>query len=107
MRDYYRLVTADWYAGVNAAKQEAAKSGAPFKSILKAGQAEGKYPNTPFVDSAFLEIQAKKTALIKQHVLGESNATAIRAGLIETGLDEAEFYRSRGLLADLLKLNSI
>jgi phosphoribosylaminoimidazole-succinocarboxamide synthase len=107
MRDYYRLVTADWYAGVNAAKQEAAKTGAPFKSVLKAGQAEGKYPNTPVVDPLFLEIQAKKTALIKQHVLGESDAAAIRAGLIETGLAEAEFYRSRGLLADLLKLNAI
>ncbi len=107
MRDYYRLVTADWYAGVNAAKQEAAKTGAPFKSVLKAGQAEGKYPNTPVVDPVFLEIQAKKTALIKQHVLGESDAAAIRAGLIETGLAEAEFYRSRGLLADLLKLNAI
>jgi phosphoribosylaminoimidazole-succinocarboxamide synthase len=107
MRDYYRLVTADWYAGVNAAKQEAAKSGAPFKSVLKAGQAEGKYPNTPIVDAAFLDIQAKKTALIKQHVLGESDAASIRAGLIETGLAEAEFYRSHGLLADLLKLNAI
>jgi phosphoribosylaminoimidazole-succinocarboxamide synthase len=107
MRDYYRLVTADWYAGVNAAKQEAAKSGAPFKSVLNAGQAEGKYPNTPVVDAAFLDIQAKKTALNKQHVLGESDAATIRAGLIETGLAEAEFYRSHGLLADLLKLNAI
>jgi hypothetical protein len=107
MRDYYRLVTADWYAGVNAAKQEAAKSGAPFKSVLKAGQAEGKYPGTPAVDAAFLDIQAKKTALIKQHVLGESDAATIRSGLIETGLAEAEFYRSRGLLADLLKLNAV
>ncbi len=107
MRDYYRLVTADWYAGVNAAKQEAAKSGAPFKSVLKAGQAEGKYPNTPVVNSVFLDIQAKKTALIKQHILAESDAAAIRAGLIETGLAEAEFYRSQGLLADLLKLNAI
>jgi phosphoribosylaminoimidazole-succinocarboxamide synthase len=107
MRDYYRLVTAEWYAGVNAAKLEAAKSGAPFKQVLKAGQAEGKYPNTPVVDAAFLDLQAKKTALIKQHVLGESDASTIRAGLVATGLAEAEFYRSRGLLAELLKLNAI
>ncbi len=107
MRDYYRLVTADWYAGVNAAKLEAAKSGAPFKQVLKAGQADGKYPNTPVVDAAFLDLQAKKTALIKQHVLGESDATTIRAGLVATGLAEAEFYRSHGLLAELLKLNAI
>ncbi len=107
MRDYYRLVTADWYAGVNAAKQDAAKTGSPFKGVLKAGQAAGKYPNTPVVDAAFLDLQAKKTALIKQHVLGESDATMIRAGLVETGLAEAEFYRSRGLLAELLKLNGV
>jgi phosphoribosylaminoimidazole-succinocarboxamide synthase len=107
MRDYYRFVTADWYADVNAAKAEAAKSGAAFKDVLKAGQAEGKFLATPVVDAAFLDIQAKKTALIKQHVLGESDAASIRAGLIETGLAEAEFYRSHGLLAELLKANGI
>ena len=35
------------------------------------------------------------------------DAATIRAGLIETGLAEAEFYRSHGLLTDLLKLNAI
>lgn len=107
MRDYYRLVCADWYAGVNAAKAEAQKTGAAFKQMLKDGQDAGKYPVTPEVDAAFLDLQARKTALIKQHVLGEKDAEAIRAGLVETGLAEAEFYRSKGLLNDLLKLNGI
>lgn len=107
MRDYYRLVCAEWFAGINAAKTEAQKLGTPFKLLLKEGQAAGKYPATPEVDPVFLDLQARKTALIKQHVLGEKDAEAIRAGLVETGLAEAEFYRSKGLLADLLKLNAI
>lgn len=107
MRDYYRVICAEWYEGVNAAKQEAAKSGAPFKEVLKAGQAAGKYPMTPEVDAGFLALQAKKTALIKQHVLGESDAASVRAGLVEAGLAEAEFYRANGKLNELLKLNGI
>lgn len=107
MRDYYRLVCAEWYAGINAAKAEAQKLGTPFKQVLKEGQAAGKYPATPEVDAAFLDLQARKTALIKQHILGEKDAATVKAGLEETGLAEAEFYRSKGLLADLLKLNSL
>jgi len=107
MRDYYRLVCADWYMGVNTAKQEAAKSGAPFKEVLKVGQAAGTYPPTPEVDTSFLAVQAEKTALIKQHVLGESSAANITADLVKTGLAEAEFYRQRGLLSELLTMNAV
>lgn len=107
MRDYYRLVCADWFAGVNAAKAVAQKTGTAFKLVLQEGQANGQYPVTPEVDPEFLALQARKTALIKQHVLGEKDADAVRAGLVETGLAEAEFYRSKGLLEELLKLNGI
>lgn len=107
MRDYYRIICADWYAGVNAAKQEAAKSGAPFKQVLKEGQAAGRYPHTPEVEPGFLNLQARKTALIKQHVLGEVDADAVRSGLVEAGLAEAEFYRSQGKLAELLAMNAL
>jgi hypothetical protein len=58
------------------------------------------------VDPAFLELQARKTALIKQHVMAEADPATVRAGLVEAGLAEAEFYRSKGLLEDLLKLNA-
>ncbi len=107
MRDYYRLVCADWYAGINAAKAEAQKIGTAFKQVLKDGQEVGLYPTTPEVDAAFLDLQARKTALIKQHILGEKDAASVRDGLVETGLAEAEFYRQRGLLDELLKLNGI
>lgn len=107
MRDYYRIVAKDWYAGINAAKQEAQQTGAPFKSVLKAGQAEGRYPQTPRVDDEFLAIQAEKTALIKQHVLLEKDTETIRAALTATGIAEAAFYRQRGLLDELMSLNTI
>ncbi len=107
MRDYYRIVTPDWYVGINAAKAEAQKTGQPFKQVLKDGQSAGLYPITPEVDAAFLAIQAEKTALIKQHVLGTADAAAIREGLTRTGHAEVEFYRQRGLLPALLAANAI
>lgn len=106
MRDYYRLACKDWYAGVNAAKQEAQRSGAPFKQVLRDGQAAGRYPATPVVDAGFLAIQARKSALIRDHVLGVRPAAEIEAGLREAGLAEAEFYRGRGLLPELLAANA-
>ena len=66
MRDYYKIVHGDWFAGVNDAKKEANKSGTPFKQVLKEGQAAGKWPNTPMVDPEFLALQAKKMDLIRQ-----------------------------------------
>jgi phosphoribosylaminoimidazole-succinocarboxamide synthase len=106
MRDYYRLARADWYAGINTAKAEAQRSGRPFKEVLKEGQAAGAYPPTPEVDAEFLRIQADKSALIRRHVLGEVSGDTVRAGLAAAGQAEAEFYRSRGLLPELLKLNA-
>ncbi|HYF37093.1 MAG TPA: phosphoribosylaminoimidazolesuccinocarboxamide synthase [Prosthecobacter sp.] len=107
MRDYYKIVHADWYAGINAAKEAAQKSGAPFKEVLKAGQAEGQYPATPTVDAEFLRIQAEKGQLIRQHVLGEGAGAAIRAGLVEAGEAEVAFYRGRGLLGELMELSGV
>lgn len=107
MRDYYRLVHPDWYAGINEAKQQAQKIGVPFKQVLREGQAAGKWPATPVVDSGFLALQARKTALIREHVLSERDAAAIRADLQAAGAAEAEFFRAKGLLAELLKLNSV
>lgn len=107
MRDFYRLVHPEWYAGINEAKTQAQKAGIPFKQVLKEGQAAGKWPATPVVDAAFLDLQARKTALIREHVLSERDAAAIKADLQATGEAEVEFYRGKGLLAELLKANSI
>ncbi|MCE9519489.1 MAG: hypothetical protein K8R87_08055 [Verrucomicrobia bacterium] len=107
MRDYYKIVHADWFAGVNEAKKEAQKTGVPFKQLLKDGQAAGKWPNTPVVNEEFRSLQAKKMDLIRQHVLGETPADKVKIGLAEVGAAEVEFYKKRGLFAEYAKANGI
>ncbi|MBK8092481.1 MAG: hypothetical protein IPK32_11020 [Verrucomicrobiaceae bacterium] len=106
MRDYYRLVHPEWYAGINEAKQQAQRSGVPFKQTLREGQAAGKWPATPVVDAEFLALQARKTALLREHVLAERDAAAIRVDLAAAGRAETEFYRQKGLLPALLAMNA-
>ncbi|MFO1484982.1 MAG: phosphoribosylaminoimidazolesuccinocarboxamide synthase [Verrucomicrobiaceae bacterium] len=107
MRDYYRLVHPEWYAGINDAKLHAQKIGVPFKQVLREGQAAGKWPATPVVDAGFLALQSRKTALIREHVLAQREAAAISADLKATGEAEVDFYRGKGLLAELLKMNGV
>lgn len=107
MRDYYKIVHADWFNGVNDAKKESQKTGVPFKQILKDGQASGKWPNTPVVDVEFLDLQAKKMDLIRQHVLGEAEAAQVKAGLQDVGVAEVGFYQKRGLFAEYAKANAV
>ena len=107
MRDYYRLVEPEWFAGINDAKQHAQKIGQPFKQVLREGQAAGKWPATPVVDPAFLDLQARKTALIREHVQAARPAAAIRADLEAAGAAEVEFYRSKGLVKALLDMNAV
>jgi len=107
MRDYYKIVHADWFAGVNEAKKEAQKSGVPFKEILRNGQAAGKWPRTPAVDDSFLALQARKMDLIRQHVLGETPSETVKAGLREVGAAEVGFYRARGLFDEYSNANGI
>lgn len=105
MRDYYKIVHADWYAGVNDAKKEAAKQGGPFTTILREGQASGKWPNTPEVEAEFLALQAEKTLLIREHILGQR--TDAKEKLEACGKAEVAFYATRGLLAPYAELNGI
>jgi phosphoribosylaminoimidazole-succinocarboxamide synthase len=105
MRDYYKLVHADWFAGVNEAKKEAAKQGRPFTGILKEGQASGRWPHTPDVDAGFLALQAEKTRLIREHVLGQR--TDAREKLQACGEGEVDFYAKRGLLKGYAELNGV
>lgn len=107
MRDYYKIVHADWFAGVNDAKKEAGKTGTPFTQVLKAGQAAGKWPHTPVVDAEFLALQARKMDLIRQHVLGEAGAAVVKAGLKDVGVAEVAFYRQRGMFEEYAKANAV
>jgi len=105
MRDYYKLVHADWFAGVNEAKKEAAKQGRPFTGILREGQASGQWPHTPVVAPDFLALQAEKTKLIREHILGQR--TDAKSKLQACGEAEVEFYAQRGLLKGYAELNAV
>lgn len=107
MRDYYRIIHPDWYAGVNAAKVEAKRTGEPFKQILKAGQQNGLYPHTPAVEPEFLALQGRKTDLIRRHLVEPSAAEDISAQLEASGHEEIAFYRSHHRLDALIKVNAV
>ncbi len=107
MRDYYKIIHAAWFAGVNDAKKEAQKSGQPFTEALKAGQAAGRWPGTPVVDAEFLALQAEKTTLIRQHVLGGGDTASLKAKLQACGASEVEFYRKRGQFDEYAKANAV
>lgn len=107
MRDYYKIIHSDWFAGINEAKKEAGIQGRPFTEILKEGQAAGKWPNTPVVDAEFLALQTQKMDLIRQHVLGLTPAESVKDGLREVGIAEVEFYKARGLFEEYCKANAI
>lgn len=107
MRDYYKIVRADWFKGVNDAKQESQTSGVPFKQVFKDGQAAGRWPQTPTVDEEFLALQARKMDLIRQHVVGETNADIVKAGLESVGVAEVDFYKKRGFFDQYAKANGV
>lgn len=105
MRDYYKIIHADWFAGVNEAKKEAAKQGGPFTQILQAGQKSGRWLPTPVVDEAFLGLQARKTAIIRDHMLGR--VADAKSQLQRCGEDEISFYEAKGKLGEYAKLNGV
>ena len=105
MRDYYRLIHPAWFAGVNEAKKQAAAQGGPFTEILRAGQSEGRWLPTPEVDAEFLDLQAEKTRIIREHVLGQ-NANA-KQQLTDCGEREISFYESRGKLTEYAAINGL
>ncbi len=107
MRDYYRIIHPDWYAGVNAAKVEAKRTGEPFKQILKAGQLSGLYPQTPAVEPDFLALQGRKAELISLHLREPDQAVSINEALEACGHEEVAFYRRHNRLDALLKVNGL
>lgn len=107
MRDYYKVIHPTWFAGINRAKADARAAGHPFKEVLKAGQTDGTYPDTPEVEPAFLDIQSRKSSLIRDHITESREASEVREALEALGHEEIDFYRSQQRLDALLELNAI
>ncbi len=107
MRDYYKILHPEWFAGINRAKTDSRNEGRPFKEFLHEGQAAGIYPATPEVETDFLAIQSRKSTLIRDHITDSADAETVRSGLEELGREEIAFYQRHQRLNELLELNAI
>ncbi|WP_193771270.1 phosphoribosylaminoimidazolesuccinocarboxamide synthase [Candidatus Magnetaquicoccus inordinatus] len=114
IRDYYKIMTSDWFEAVKIAKAEAAQHGVTFHEILEQGQKSGKFPATPEIDSRFLQIQEQKFAILLNYVLdrvqpGDSVAARLeRAEEVRAiARQEVQFYQQAGAIHSFLALNSL
>ena len=107
MRDYYKILHPEWFAGINQAKTDARSAGQPFKPFLQAGQAAGAYPPTPNVEAEFLDIQSRKSALIRDFITDTAAADTVKSGLEALGREEVQFYTQHQRLNELLALNAL
>ncbi|NQV42306.1 MAG: hypothetical protein HQ506_08135 [Candidatus Marinimicrobia bacterium] len=107
MRDYYIIVHDDWYEAVNKTKKEAAQSGENFTEILKRGQAEGLYPETPVVDEAFMKIQEDKYLVIKNFITGKGSGEGYKQEVADVARREVEYFLNTKNKELYKKLNAI
>ncbi len=107
MRDYFALLHDDWISGIAEAKALGRQAGVAFTEILRTGQEKGDYAPTPEVDPVFLALQVRKMAAIREYITGAASAGSVGAVLEEVGREEIEFYRAKGVLEGLRKINGI
>ncbi len=104
MRDYYKIMHADWYAAVNEAKKIAAQTGRPFTDVLKEGQARKKYADTPVVDKAFLDIQTEKFSMILSYI--RDNTQDLKKEARRIARLEIDYYEASNKIGEFEVLNA-
>lgn len=107
MRDYYKIMHSQWFKAVASAKSAAAVSGQPFLEHLRAGQKEGRYPETPEVDPGFISIQEQRFGALAAYIYGRAPVVETVAALKHSGRREIEYYEENNALADYAELNGI
>jgi hypothetical protein len=105
MRDYYKIMHADWFAALNEAKSEAKQSGRPFHEHLKKGVEEGRYPPIPEVDPAFLEIQGEKFAALLDYIGNKASAEQTTDKIQGIARDEVQYFSQAGSLDEFYRFN--
>lgn len=96
MRDYYHIRHPAWIAAIAEAKAEAQQQGVAFKGLLAQGQESGRFPRTPEVDPAFLDLQTRKFKAFLDHVQGRAPVADIREEMTRIAQEEMGYYRDRG-----------
>lgn len=104
MRDYYKIMHAEWYKAVNEAKKIAARSGKPFTEILSEGQENKEYPDTPVIDELFLELQRRKFEMIRDFIRNQNKGFQEEAERIARA--EIDYYKAAKKIAEYGELNS-
>ncbi|MDF1656503.1 MAG: phosphoribosylaminoimidazolesuccinocarboxamide synthase [Verrucomicrobiales bacterium] len=107
MRDYFTLLHSDWIEDIKKAKALGQEGGVAFTELLQAGQAEGRYAETPEADPEFLQLQEDKMTAIRDYMLGTAEANSVKQLLITAGTAEIEFYKAKGKLDGFRKINGI
>jgi phosphoribosylaminoimidazole-succinocarboxamide synthase len=105
MRDYYKIMHADWLNAVNEAKKLAARTGRPFTDILSEGQGKGNYPANPDIDRTFLDLQKQKFELIQYFIQNQEKDMSIEAEKIAK--EELDYYFSQGHREQYEALNAV
>ncbi len=105
MRDYYRIMHADWLDAVNTSKKIAARSGRPFTEILSEGQEKNDFPGTPVIDERFLALQKRKFEMIQDFIRGKAEGLHREAEKI--ALAEIDYYESAGKIGEYEALNAV
>lgn len=105
MRDYYKIMHPKWFAAINDAKKIATAKHTAFTIILKAGQANQSYPQTPIADVEFLAIQKNKFDYIARYVTQNAPHGDHQGEVLAIANQELDYYENLGKLADYTALN--
>jgi phosphoribosylaminoimidazole-succinocarboxamide synthase len=108
IRDYYKIIHAQWYRTINEAKAlaETDAAGRDFMEIYRKGVAESKYPAIPQADPDFSQIQSDKYQVMGDYLLKRETVAGVRRRADELMAREIDFYQRSGLLDQFLRLNS-
>ena len=108
IRDYYRILHAEWYAAINDAKKQAETDaqGREFMTIYREGVGRGVYPPIPVYDPKFAAIQSAKYELMVKPILKPGSEAEAKEQAQALMRREIEVYQQAGKLAEFLRLVS-
>lgn len=107
MRDYYKIMHADWYDAILKSKKIAQREGKIFTDILKEGQDNNIYPKHPDISPLFLTIQQKKFSLLTRFILKTHKSNDYQEEAIDIAHEEIDYYLNSDYCEHYKSLNSI
>lgn len=102
VRDFYRIMHPEWHKALDDAKRRSSDdlSHLTFMQVYVAGVEDGVYPPIPELDPGFAMIQGRKYEAVNEAVHGGAVSR-----VNEAGLQELDYFRSKGCSEELLQRN--